>query len=301
MNNEIQVFDSLEQGAFSYLESHYLKLNRKSYWKHVIPFKRFLEDNNYSLRFINFVNYYNHLDTMWRNNDIETTTFNCRLCSAKGAIKLLAKSSFNKDIVKRFHLKELLDDYKAKKVSSKFISKDRYLSPEEVYKVIEKISNKTVSLAVEFIFHTALRASELTNLKLSNLEKINDHYIITVHGKGGKEGKIPVSAEVVDKIKTHFDSTIWLFEHTYLKKKRKFNPLCLTNNMYKQTERILGKDKAKRIHSLRHSSLTYLFEKSNDLKKVSLFARHSSCGITADLYLHSAFEYDELKDYFEDF
>ena len=301
MDNEIQVFDSLEQSAFNYLENHYLKLNRKSYWKHVLPFKRFLEDNNYSLRFINFVNYYNHLDTMWRNNDIETTTFNCRLCAAKGAIKLLAKSSFNKDMVKRFHLKELLDDYKPKKVSDKSVTKKKYLSPEEVQKVIKESTNKTVSLAVEFVFHTALRVSELINLKLSNLERDNDHYIITVHGKGNKEGRVPVSAELVDRIKAHFGSTIWLFEHSYMGKRRKFNKLCLTNKVYEQTKNILGEKKAKRIHSLRHSALMYLFEKSKDLKKVSLFARHSNCGITADLYLHSAFEYEELKDYFEVF
>ncbi len=305
MDNEIQIFDSLEINAFNYLENYYINQNRSSYWKHVEVFKNFLFDNNYSLRFIHFVDYYNHLDTLWRNAKIKSTTFNCWLCASKSSIKFLAKSSFSKDIVKRFHLKEMLDDYKTKKGGSKFISKDKYLTSAEIKKVVNECSNKTVSLMLDFLYKTSLRISEVTNIRLSRIEKrISEkgipYYDITLPLKGNKEGHTIVSTGLIDNIKKHFKSEEYLFEHLYNGERRKFSSVCMTNKIEEQIKLVLGKSK-KRAHSIRHSSLNALYEKTKDLKKVSMRAHHSSSAITADLYLHGEFSYDELNEIYEDF
>ena len=304
MNTAIQIFDSLEVNAFNYLENHYKNQNRRSYWKHVEKFKNFLMNNNYSLRFIHFIDYYNYLDTLWREAKIKSNTFNCWLCASKSSIRFLAKSSFSKDIIKRFHLKEMLDDYKTKKVNSKFIPKDKYLSIDEIKKVVNECPNKTVSLMLDFLYKTSLRISEAVNIRLSRIEKKTNmkgipYYDITLPLKGNKEGHTLVSLKLVDGIKKHFKSKDYLFEHKYKGKRKKFNPVSMTNKIEEQIMLVLNKPKM-RAHTIRHSSLNALYDKTKDLKKVSMRAHHSTSAITADLYLHGEFSYDELTEIYDD-
>ena len=300
--NDLERKDTLLAQQFDFI---YTYLERSDeYKKHIQYFFNYLERESYKLSFNGFLAYWKYLNEEFDGGHFKVTTFNVRLCSAKRSITFLfEKSPYSTDMAKEFKLDRVLSSYKCKTKESKFVKKGTYLTPAEIREFIDKCPDTTISLLVEFIFKTACRISEVTNILLSDIKRINDHYEITIRGKGGKSRDIPVSVELVNKIKKHFKSKRYLFEHKYKGERGKYSSVSLTNRFNEYVHSVLKKDKETkfRCHTLRHSALTHLFRMSKDIKKTSLFAGHSSVMVTADLYVHGPFEYEELKEFYSGF
>ena len=304
MDNEIQKRNMLLIQQYDYIEKN---LNRSDSYKQQIKyFFDYLEEKSFNLSFPGFVDYYNFLDKQWIDGSYKTDTFNVRLCASKKAVKFLFEDSpYSNDMGKEFKLDKMLSNYKCREKESRYVSKDKYLTPAEIRTFIDNCSDKTISLLVEFLFNTACRISEVTNIRHSDISRINKHYEIVIRGKGKKSRTIPVSLELVDKIKKYYKSKTWLFEHEYKGQIKSYSPINLTNRVNKFALKIFDDKKESdlrfRCHTLRHSALTYLYDKSKDIKKVSLMAGHSSTVITANLYVHSKFEYGELEEYYKSY
>ena len=65
---------------------------------------------------------------------------------------------------------------------------------------------------IEFLYSSALRISEMTNVKISNIKDFKQYYEIRIVGKGNKERKIKMKKNLIIKIKNHFRSNEYLFE-----------------------------------------------------------------------------------------
>lgn len=135
---------------------------------------------------------------------------------------------------------------------------------------------------LSLLYDSALRISELLNLKVQD---INLHDIKTVqvwHGKGNKNRKVPISDDTANIIRIYIED--------YDKKRDDF---LFTNNKNKKLcsntiRKILNKycDKARKVdstllghiypHLLRHSKATHLINKGVSVLEVKEFLGHAS-------------------------
>jgi len=146
---------------------------------------------------------------------------------------------------------------------------------------------------LELLYGTGIRASELCNLKLHDIDW--EREIIRVHGKGGKQREIPL---------TH-TALRWLREYVQTGDKIKMDELGLflsrkgTPITTRTLQRIVKKHLMKvshktgiSPHTLRHTYATHLLNRGCDLRTVQLLLGHRSIAST-QIYTHLTLK--ELK------
>lgn len=156
---------------------------------------------------------------------------------------------------------------------------------------------KTEKLALQILYNTGIRLSELINLKEQHIDSYYQQ--IKVLGKGNKERIIPVSSELLTEIKSYIE---------------------LKSNEQKLTSQLLITEKGKPLtprsvyhfvnhyltlvttvqkrspHILRHSFATHLMNNGADLNAVKELLGHSSLAAT-QVYTHNTIE--QLKDVYK--
>jgi integrase/recombinase XerD len=169
----------------------------------------------------------------------------------------------------------------------------KFLTEEEVEKLIaqpEKKSSHSLRdrAMLEFLYATGLRVSELTDLKLKDLNL--EQGFVFCRGKGGKERIVPLghSAQLVLRQ--------YLQEDRLKLDKKEDDSLFLTNRggaftrqgfwkMLKKYGKQAGLEKKISPHVLRHSFATHLLERGADLRSVQLMLGHSQI-TTTQIYTH---------------
>ncbi len=142
---------------------------------------------------------------------------------------------------------------------------------------------------LELLYATGMRVSELTNLRLSDLNL--DVGFIKCIGKGQKERIIPVGKFAIDWLRRYLDKT-----RPGFLKNRQNERLFITRygkNISRQTIWKLIKKYAsvarikKRLspHTLRHSFASHLLERGADLRIVQEMLGHSNIS-TTQIYTH---------------
>ena len=146
------------------------------------------------------------------------------------------------------------------------------------------IRNKAI---IEILYSCGLRASELVNLRCSDL--FFEEGLIKVFGKGNKERFVPIGGAGKESI------------HNYLKirskAKKEFSDILFLNNRGAKLSRnmifIIVKKGAENVkikkgispHTLRHSFATHLVENGADISSVQQMLGHSNIA-TTERYLH---------------
>ena len=146
---------------------------------------------------------------------------------------------------------------------------------------------------LELLYGTGMRASELCNLKLHDIDW--EREIIRVHGKGGKQREIPLTCTALR----------WLREYVRTGDKIKMDELGLflsrkgTPITTRTLQRIVKKHLMKvshktgiSPHTLRHTYATHLLNRGCDLRTVQLLLGHRSIAST-QIYTHLTLK--ELK------
>lgn len=185
----------------------------------------------------------------------------------------------------------------------------KYLTIEEVDKLLDiKIENafdfrnKTM---LEVLYASGLRASELINLDVMNIDLEN--MVVNVYGKGSKERIVPLSKLAVNYLNLYLEKYRPML---FVKNQKTTDALFLNNHGNRMTRQglydIIGKiakkqgiDKEITPHVLRHSFATHLIECGADIRSVQELLGHENV-VTTEIYTHLANNVikDNYNEYF---
>ena len=219
--------------------------------------------------------------------------------SASIARKLTAIKKFHSFCVQEY--REIKDD-PAKLISSskKEVHLPEVLTVEEILMLIEAIDTSTDvgirnKAIIETLYCTGMRISELTELKLSQIE-LNKKYLIA-YGKGQKERICQLGDEAVVAMRKYISEVRIKWIHTP-------TDLCFLNYQGKHLSRNYlfkyikelalkaGIKKEISPHTLRHSFATHLLQNDVSLRVVQAMLGHESIS-TTQIYTH--IENEHLK------
>ena len=139
---------------------------------------------------------------------------------------------------------------------------------------------------IEVLYATGIRISELTNLKLTDLD-IN-RSVLKVFGKGSKERLVPFGEKAAESI------NLYLKDRKDLKSKEIFlsnRGTKISRGAFWQRIKIYIKRENLKIsispHTLRHAFATHLLNRGADLRSVQILLGHSDLS-TTQIYTHIA-------------
>ena len=163
-----------------------------------------------------------------------------------------------------------------------------YLSPGDIVKILDSIdisvgSGKRDRAALELLYGSGLRISELIAVKISDLEL--EAGFIKVLGKGGKQRLVPLGEISIRSINDYLESRPrQLAESTanYLFLNRFLRPFSRVGMWKMIKKRVLeaGITKPVTPHTFRHSFATHLLEGGADLRIVQEMLGHADISTT---------------------
>jgi integrase/recombinase XerD len=168
-----------------------------------------------------------------------------------------------------------------------------YITELEFRKLMKHVKSTTAYAVVHTLFYTGLRIRECLNLKLADVDLVND-FISVKQGKGNKDRNVPVN----DRLKTVLQEYLEEYRNDHGTESffaGQSGGMCkqYVNRMLKQAEVKAGMDKHISCHILRHSFASNLTERGVDILKVQKLLGHNSIKTTA-VYLHTTQE--ELQE-----
>jgi integrase/recombinase XerD len=133
------------------------------------------------------------------------------------------------------------------------------------------------------IYSCGLRRSEVTNIKLKDLDR--ERSILNIReAKGMVDRIVPVSAKVWEKIDEYVEGyhpSFWLFEG---QTGGRYSSESVYR-VFKQALKRAGIKKEVGVHSLRHSYATHLHENGLDIRYIQELLGHRSTR-TTEIYTH---------------
>lgn len=162
------------------------------------------------------------------------------------------------------------------------------LSIEEVSEVLAAAPGPGLKYraALSIFYGAGLRASEVCNLKVSDID--SDRMLIHVdEGKGGKDRKVMLSPDLLDLLREYWREARpegWLFPG-----KPKITPISARQlgRSFNSAKHLVGISKPATLHTLRHSFATHLLEANVDVRVIQVLLGHAKLSTTAR-YTHVA-------------
>ena len=176
----------------------------------------------------------------------------------------------------------------------------RYLTLTEILSIFDKMEMKTNydlrnRLILELMYATGLRVSEITNIKIYDIDFYNNS--IKVFGKGSKERLVFYNEVVCDLLSKYMNIYDSLNKNglKYLFLNQKGNKLTTKGISYiiNQVIKKISFNKHITPHMLRHTFATHLLNNGCSLETVQELLGHSSIGTTG-IYTHVTF--DHIKE-----
>jgi integrase/recombinase XerD len=159
----------------------------------------------------------------------------------------------------------------------------KVFSKEEVMKIFNATRNNKHKLILWLIYSCGLRRSELTNIKLTDLDR--DRGILHIReGKGNIDRMVPVPQKVWEKINSYlkvYSPKGYLFEGQTGGK----YSVESVYSVFKHSMKLAGIKKDVGVHSLRHSYATHLHESGLDIRYIQELLGHKSTR-TTEIYTH---------------
>ena len=159
----------------------------------------------------------------------------------------------------------------------------KVFSKDEVSRILNSARNTKHKLLLWLIYSCGLRRSEVTNIKLSDLDR--ERSIVHIReGKGRVDRIVPVSTKVWDKIDEYMGSyrpRVYIFEG-------QSGGRYSSESVYRVFKDALlraGIKKDVGVHSLRHSYATHLHESGLDIRYIQELLGHKSSR-TTEIYTH---------------
>lgn len=169
------------------------------------------------------------------------------------------------------------------------------LSIQEIDQIIAAIDlskpegqrNKAI---IETLYSCGLRASELINLKISNLFKEDE--FIRIVGKGNKERFVPIGQKALIEIelylstdRTQLDIQAGNEDYVFLNRRGKKLTRVMIFTIVKNLSILARIHKDVSPHTFRHSFATHLMEGGANLRVIQQMLGHASI-LTTEIYTH---------------
>jgi site-specific recombinase XerD len=159
----------------------------------------------------------------------------------------------------------------------------KVFSKEEVSRILNSARNQKHKLLLWLIYSCGLRRNEVTNIKLTDLDR--DRGIIFIReGKGRVDRIVPVSAKVWEKVDDYlvsYSPKEYIFEG---QTGGRYSSESVYR-VFKSTLLRAGINKEVGVHSLRHSYATHLHENGLDIRYIQELLGHKSTR-TTEIYTH---------------
>lgn len=159
----------------------------------------------------------------------------------------------------------------------------KVFSKEEVKEILNSTRNNKHMLLLWMIYSCGLRRSEVTNIKLKDLDR--ERGILNIReAKGMTDRIVPVPVMVWEKIEEYrqgYRPVFWLFEGQTGGK----YSVESVYRVFKQALKTAGIRKDVGVHCLRHSYATHLHENGLDIRYIQELLGHRSSR-TTEIYTH---------------
>ena len=159
----------------------------------------------------------------------------------------------------------------------------KVFSREEITRILSAPKNIKHRLILWFIYSCGLRRSEVTNIRLSDLDR--ERSILHIReGKGRVDRIVPIPLKVwakTDEYIQAYDPVLYLFEGQGGDR----YSVESVYNVFKQALRKAKIYKDVGVHSLRHSFATHLHESGLDIRYIQELLGHRSTR-TTEIYTH---------------
>jgi len=182
-----------------------------------------------------------------------------------------------------------------------------FLTKDECKVLLDSIDTTTIlghrnKTILVLALTTALRKSEIINIKIKHITTYTGYDIVKVRRKGGKEDIVKLQASVLAMINEYIILTkrnklssgeeyLFIGHSTNGKNKERLDASTL-NYMLKKVCKNAGIDKNLQVHSTRHTAITLAILAGATVEKVRDFAAHKNLA-TTNRYIHSV---DKLKN-----
>ena len=231
-----------------------------------------------------------------KQNDKSATTINLYVAALKAFCKFCIKQD-NK------YAQYMTSIYSVVRVRVPKTDEVKYLTKEQIKLLFSLPDVKTrlgfrdLSFMV-IAYQTGARKDELLNIKLCDIIKEKDSYVIILHGKGNKIRRVPILAEGESYIKAYLakfhsrsDNDTYLFYtiHNGLKTKMSYNAV---DSILKKYQKLAQKvddtfPKSLHCHMFRHSIGTHMCRDNVPLPFIKELLGHSSIVTTTKFYLRA--------------
>jgi integrase/recombinase XerD len=160
------------------------------------------------------------------------------------------------------------------------------LTPEEVRRLLEAASSLKYKAALSTAYGAGLRASEVTHLKVSDID--SQRMVLHIEqGKGSKDRNAMLSPALLTLLQQWWHVAQaerkmlkggWLFPG-----QNPVNPLSTRqlNRAFHAAATVAGIDKRVSLHSLRHAFATHLLEQKTDIRVIQVLLGHKQIETTA--------------------
>lgn len=182
-----------------------------------------------------------------------------------------------------------------------------FLTKEECKILLNSIDTSTIlghrnKTILVLALTTALRKSEIINIKIKHVTTYTGYDVVKVRRKGGKEDIVKLQGHVLTMINEYIkltkrnkgssgDEYLFIGHSTNGNNKEKLDASTL-NYMIKKVCKNAGIDKNLRVHSTRHTAITLAILAGATVEKVRDFAAHKNLA-TTNRYIHSV---EKLKN-----
>ncbi|WP_433980335.1 tyrosine-type recombinase/integrase [Chryseobacterium sp. RLHN22] len=159
----------------------------------------------------------------------------------------------------------------------------KYLSKEEILKMIELTENLKHKSMISLLYGCGLRVSELINLKITDIDSKSERISI-IQAKGKKDRYVMLPKSVLPLLREYFKKNspkIYLFEGG---SNEKYSSRSV-QQVVKQAAIKAKVQKPVTPHILRHSFATHLIENGTDIRYIQELLGHKSV-ITTQIYTH---------------
>jgi len=160
------------------------------------------------------------------------------------------------------------------------------LSPQELGRLFEQISNLKHRTVLMTMYGTGLRISEALNLRVRDVD--SERGVLRVRqGKGRKDRYVPLSPTLVELLRTYWKThrpKEWLFPGE--SEKQPMDPSAVQKACAWARQKARS-EKPVTTHTMRHCFATHSLEAGTDLRTIQHILGHGSLNTTA-IYLHVA-------------